>query len=348
MPQSLEFLPLGLWQFALTLVTAAVLISAVMALVWIPLKLTKSRHTFPLTWLAPGFLGLILLSVLPFVFEAVLAFSNMEAKVTAAKDYFNHPDFGWQYFAQHAAEAFRDGGFLYLAGINLVGALNLLFWHFFLGLGLALLVNRAGRLRGVYQTLLALPWAIPSTLALMVWRGEYDYNLGSFNQLAIALGLGPRHWEHEPFFGAFLANVILVWSAMPLIFLALSAALRSIPAELYEVAELDGIGPLRRLIRITLPLIKPLLAPLIFLDFIWIFNNATPSLHLPHGPWTLVSVVYSYFIETPSRYGMAAAFAFFSFLFLMVLVLVLVQATGTAEKTATAGRSPESLPHDKQ
>jgi len=63
------------------------------------------------------------------------------------------------------------------------------FFHVVLGVGLALLLNRGLRWRGIYRTLLILPWAMPQVVAVLAWRGEFHPQFGVINQLLNMIGL---------------------------------------------------------------------------------------------------------------------------------------------------------------
>ncbi len=73
------------------------------------------------------------------------------------------------------------------------------FFHVAGGMGLALLLNRPMRGRGVYRALLILPWAIPQVIAVLAWRGEFHYEYGYFNIILTQLGLAPVEWMSDPF-----------------------------------------------------------------------------------------------------------------------------------------------------
>lgn len=148
---------------------------------------------------------------------------------------------------------------------------NALF-HFAIGLGLALLLNRKIRFRGVYRALMIIPWATPQFVAAFGWKYLFNSTNGIINQMLKGLGLAPVPWSTDA--KAAMASVIIanVWLGIPFMTITLLGGLQTIPTELYEVAEIDGASWLQRFWNITLPLLRPVAVLITMLDVIWTFN----------------------------------------------------------------------------
>jgi multiple sugar transport system permease protein len=131
-------------------------------------------------------------------------------------------------------------------------------------LGLAVLMHRPGRLVGTYRALYYLPSIVGANVAVAVmWRQIFGAE-GVVNGALAALGLpGRTAWLGDPEMAIWTVIALAVWEfgSPMLIFLA---GLKQIPAELYEAAALDGAGPAARFIRVTLPL----LSPIVFFNFV--------------------------------------------------------------------------------
>ncbi|MFH2051420.1 MAG: sugar ABC transporter permease [bacterium] len=203
-------------------------------------------------------------------------------------------------------------------------AINLVF-HFTLGLGAALLLNRKLPGRNIYRALLILPWAVPQYISALTWRGMFNVEFGAINQLLAMIGVEPVAWfasEGAAFSAAVITNI---WLGFPFIMVIALGGLQSIPQELYEAARIDGAGAGRRFFNITLPMLKPVLMPALVLGTIWTFNNLNviwlvTDQGLPADKsHILVTYVYkaAFFYY---RYGYAAAFSVFIFLVLVVIV----------------------------
>jgi len=128
-----------------------------------------------------------------------------------------------------------------------------------LGLVFALLLHRPSRARGALRACVLIPWAVPSAVAGRVFELIWNYQYGLANHLAQRLGLadGPINWLGSEG-GAFFALVAGdVWKTAPFVAILFLAGLSAIPGELYRQAAVDRAGPLQRLARITLPLLRP-------------------------------------------------------------------------------------------
>lgn len=126
-----------------------------------------------------------------------------------------------------------------------------------LSLGLANLLNQAVRGRAVFRVLILMPWVISQTVAALLWKWLVNPDYG-------ALGLGETPFGRidflsNPVLAMVLLIVVNVWISYPLATILCLASLQTIPEELREAAEVDGAGPLRRFVQITLPLMKPTL-----------------------------------------------------------------------------------------
>jgi multiple sugar transport system permease protein len=138
-------------------------------------------------------------------------------------------------------------------------------------LAVALLLDRASRLQGLYRSAFYAPTLLGASVALaLVWRASFDRG-GSFDQLMDAFGIHTHGWLTDPG-TALLALVLLgVWQfgAPMVIFLA---GLQQIPRELHDAAAVDGAGWWRRLWSITLPMLSPVILFNLVLDTIRAFQ----------------------------------------------------------------------------
>ena len=166
----------------------------------------------------------------------------------------------------------------------LQGALiNTLWWtvgslafQFFLGLGLALILNRAFYGRKLVQALVFLPWAVPIFLTGLTWSLLFNPLVGPLPHWFHAIGL-----QAEPvtilaspetaMWGPITANV---WFGIPFFAITLLAARKSIPAELYEAAAIDGATAWQQFTKITLPFLAPTIAITVMLRTVWIATFA--------------------------------------------------------------------------
>lgn len=151
-----------------------------------------------------------------------------------------------------------------------------LFFQFFLGLGLALLLNRPFYGSKLVQALVFLPWAVPTFLTALTWSWLFNPLIGPLPHVFHALGL-----QSEPvtilaspttaMWGPIIANV---WFGIPFFAITLLAARKSIPSEIYEAAAIDGASAWQQFTKVTLPFLAPTIAITVMLRTVWIATFA--------------------------------------------------------------------------
>ena len=127
------------------------------------------------------------------------------------------------------------------------------------GLILAMALERVSRGRGLVRTAVLLPWAIPTVVAALIWRFIFESPAGLASTLAIRAGVTPPTWFADPL-AAWIPLVLAdAWKTTPFVALLLLAGLQNIDSTLYEAAAMDGAGPARQFVHVTLPLLRPAL-----------------------------------------------------------------------------------------
>lgn len=224
-------------------------------------------------------------------------------------------------------------------------ALSVLF-SFALGLMIALAFERLPGKR-LIRSLLIVPYPIPVLVSIMVWRALLNEDMGLVTQTLQALfGASPK------FFTDVLASqaavvLINVYLSYPYFYILSSGALKAIPSELYEAADIDGAGPFQALTRITLPLSLRILSPLLIASFcfnfnnftiIWGFNSGNPPMTdtiVPMGHTDLlVSFIYrlGFNAAGAADYGFSAAITVLLFVFVGLMVFLQTWNTRTIKE----------------
>lgn len=146
---------------------------------------------------------------------------------------------------------------------------------YLIGLGIALLLNREFRWSGPIQTALIFPWAVPTVVAVLIFKWMLDAQFGIVNHLLINTRLiaDPIAWlsRSESAMPAVIA--VTVWKQFPVAALILLAGLKSIPASIIEAAEVDGANIWQRFRHITLPSLRPVNFVLILLLILQTFRR---------------------------------------------------------------------------
>ncbi|AMS39533.1 multiple sugar transport system permease protein [Aminobacter aminovorans] len=205
-----------------------------------------------------------------------------------------------------------------------------LFFQFFLGLGLALLLDRPFWGRKMVQAVVFLPWAVPSFLSGLTWAWLFNPIVGPLPHWLYAMGImaEPSNILADPkiaMWGPIIANV---WFGIPFFAITLLAALKSIPSELHEAAAIDGASPWQRFSKVTLPFLAPTIAITVMLRTIWIATFADLIFVMTSGgPAGSTNTVATYIYVSAFKSldkGYASAVAVLLLILLIVYAVVLI------------------------
>src|SRR5215210_2709774 len=155
-----------------------------------------------------------------------------------------------------------------------------------LGITLALLLNQQLWFKRWIRGAVLLPWVIPTALSTLGWWWMFNSLYSVVNWTGIALDFmtapGPN-WLGQKYYAMTAVIVVNIWRGLPFFAITILAGLMAIPKELYEAAEADGAGPVRRFWHITLPLLKPVLGIVILFSTIFTFSEFNIVYVLTHG-----------------------------------------------------------------
>jgi len=285
------------------------------------------RLRLPYMLLVPAVVGLSLLVVYPLLWELNVSFTNLSPK------HFRSPDFvGLQnYIEVFTRPILKQITFtpLFLRTI-LWTAVNVVF-HVSGGMGLALLLNRKMKLRGLYRALLVFPWAIPQPVACLAWRGEFHFEYGFANIVLQRLGLAPIQWMSNPTWNFIAMCITNIWLGIPFMMVIILGGLQSIAGEFYEAAEIDGASGWQQFTNITLPLLRPILTPAIILGTVWTFTNFNVPFFINQNELETSDTLVTALFRSAFQYfnlGDAAAFAFVNFALLLIFSIIYIRVTG--------------------
>jgi multiple sugar transport system permease protein len=189
-----------------------------------------------------------------------------------------------------------------------------------IALGLALMLHRRFRGRGLLRVAILIPWAVPTVVSATLWKTMFDPRAGFVDYV---FGLHTT-WLAGVWTSWAAILVADAWKNVPFIAIILLAGLQVIPTEIYEAANMDGANWRQSFRRLTLPLLKPalavalvfrLLSALLVFDVIYIMTGGGPGLSTE----TLSFLNWQTFlVNTDFGYGGAIS--------VMLVVLCLVMA----------------------
>jgi lactose/L-arabinose transport system permease protein len=199
----------------------------------------------------------------------------------------------------------------------------------FTGFVFSLILNsKSLPFKGFFRTCLYLPQALAVVPLCLVFAYMFEYNFGFFNLLLHKLNLSSVEWLLNP--NNALTSIIgtLVWRTAPWHMVILLAGLQGIPGELYEAAGIDGCNYFQRVIRITVPLLKPIFFYCFLVGTISSFQVfQEPYVITAGGPGTATTTISLYMYRSAFEFfklGYASAITFISLFIIMILSVVIL------------------------
>lgn len=299
---------------------------------------------FHITLLAAPMTTLLLFTVLPTVFMILIAFTNFDK---------NHQPpgalFTWTGMTNvtdiFLGNAVKTHTFFGILGWTIVWAILATFTNYILGMLLAILINnKLVRWKKLWRTLFIVSIAIPQFVSLLLISRALE-PAGAINILLMKLGLihSPLPFLTDPTLARICVVIINMWIGIPYTMMTFSGVLMNIPAELYESAEIDGAGPIKRFVSITLPYIVFVTTPATITTFVGNINNFNVIYLLTAGgPFALdyyqagktdLLVTWLYKLTVDQHdYALASTIGIFIFMIVSTLSLTVYNKTGSVQK----------------
>ena len=295
---------------------------------WNDTKLGRTNSKLAHFYVAPALLALAILTFYPVLYGFWLAFTDANQTQLGDQSFIGLDNF-W--------EVFSSDGFLRVTLFTLVWTIVNVSAHIGIGLFLAILLHRS-RIKGkmAYRTLLLLPWAVPSYISVLVWRGMFQPD-GFVNDL-----LGTNiDFLSDPTGAQIIVILVNIWLGVPFMMMSISGALQSLPKNMYEAAEIDGVMGWTAFRHLTLPNLRSALIPLTLLGFIWTFNmfnviylmtDGGPNLYFGEPGQTDILITYVYDVAfREGAYGVAAAWSVIIFMMLFAFSWRYMKQTNATE-----------------
>ena len=226
--------------------------------------------------------------------------------------------------------------------IFLITIRNTLLFAFFsvifkivLGMAAALLLLKALRLKQFLRGSLLIPFVAPTALTTLGWWLIFDPTYSHINWILenvwpfYALGIGPYHWLGDPDLALYTCIFVNIWRGLPFFIITILAGLVSIPEHLYEAANIDGATAWDKFWKITVPLLRPILAIIILFSTIFTLADFNIVFVLTRGGpinSTHLFATYSYVTGIGNHeIGLGAAISLFLFPILVMVVIGLLR-----------------------
>lgn len=277
---------------------------------------SRPRRNYTLiAMMLPAVIFLLVMSIYPTVRLVHMSLTNMHMLRLDQVQYI-----GFDNFKRLAHDATVLNSFKFTAKFVGVGVTA----EFILGLAIALFLNSLRWGKNLFRIIAFIPMMVPPVVVGITWRLLYDPQLGIISYyLDELLGTGRIAWLGDPSLVQWAVILIDIWQWTPFLAMIYLAGLQSIPEDYYEAAQIDGANAFQTLLRVTIPLLRPILIiGLLFrvIDSIKTFDLIYTT--TKGGPGTLTEVFSFKVFQTmftSYRIGYAAAL---SLVMLIIVILI--------------------------
>ena len=300
---------------------------------------TRGRTARPRTWaktadvvsrwafMAPAAVILGAMLAYPIFYTIQISFSKFDLMTFSAVEWV-----GWENYAEVMGD-YRFWASMKVTLIYLAFALPL---QIVLGFGIAFLINAEWRGRNTIRALFIIPMVVAPVVAGGIWRMILDPLWGIVNYFLGLVGLGPMDWFGDPNLAMTAIIIIDTWRWTPFVVLIATAALLSLPRDVFEAAEIDGANWWSMLWSITLPLLVPIIAATFvvrWLGAVKMFDIALAATY--GGPGGATNVINLFIYEEAFRslrFAESAAMAVIVLVLTMVLTGIFLYGTRKLEQ----------------
>lgn len=224
---------------------------------------------------------------------------------------------------------FNVGGAIVDTVLVTVGALLL---QLAIGFLVASVLTREFFGKRVVSTITIIPIGVATVVAAVTFSFIFQTSGGYANTLIHVITGGSVNWYSSSLSSLLVVMVADSWKNTPIVSLILLAGMTSIPKELYYSAALDGAGPIRRFIHVTLPNLRSFIGVALILRGVQEFNIfALPLILIGDHPPLLTTLVYNLYTTTFPEVGLALAAATVLLGFILVFMGVVIKLTGGKE-----------------
>ena len=281
----------------------------------------KHRDTLKsYAWSAPSLILIGLMVVFPILYTGYISLTNMNVY-----HWFDFTIVGLDNYIR-ALFVFDSGFLSALLATILWTAVNMAL-QLVIAFTLANLLNvKKLRFRKLYNTILMFPWAMPGYVGILLWKtGMFNTQFGLLNQWMEKLRLAAVRWLSSDVSAFLSCTVVNLWLALPFMIMIMDGALQSIDRSYYESARLDGAGALAQARFITIPAMKPIIAPAVIITVFTTFKQFDVVYLLTQqagaktgsGFHTILTYAYENAFIT-NNYGYSSAISIIIFVLLIV------------------------------
>ena len=291
------------------------------------------KKIIPYIYSFPGLALICLMIVFPILYTGYISLTNMNVY-----HWFDFQVIGLKNYMK--ALFVLDTGFLTAFGRTIIWTIVNMVLQMVIAFVLASLLNVEGlRLKGLYKTVLMFPWAMPGYISILLWKmGMFNTEFGLLNHWLNKLGFANIHWLNSSGIAFASSVVVNLWLALPFMIMIIDGALQSIDKSYYESATIEGAGYFSKAKKITLPLLRPIIAPAVIItmfttfkqfDIIYLLTQQQGS-KTGADIHTIITYTYEKAFVT-NNYGYSSAISIIIFMILILFSLAVRAKTKGGE-----------------
>jgi multiple sugar transport system permease protein len=275
----------------------------------------SDEHRFGWTILSPSLLVISGIIVYPLLFSLVTSFTTYG---------FLNPFFNLFVGLDNYRTIFKDQYFWNSLYVIFKFVFFVVGLEFLLGFGIALLLNRKIKAKGLFYTILTIPMVMAPVAVALIWRVFLDPELGIMNYMLSLLHIHPVNWLGSGKIAFWTVIMVDIWQQMSFMILVLLAGLVSLPAEPFEAASIDGASAVQGFIAVTLPLMKPVIVVALLIRIIFGFRTFDLVYIMTRGGPGVSTDVMSYYIYRRTFMGLELAESSAASYILLAVTMVIV------------------------
>lgn len=278
-----------------------------------------NRHEKMAGWLflIPSLTVVALVVAVPLVFSLLVSFHHYT---------FVNPKFNLFVGFENYLHIFENPYFWHSVWVTTKFVFLVVIIEFSLGFLIALALNREIKFKKIYYTVLTLPMVMSPVAVGLIWKMLLHPDLGILNYFLNLVGIKKINWLADTNMAFWSVLMVDVWQQISFMILLLLAGLTSLPKEPLEAATIDGANRFQKLIYVTIPLMRPVIAVALILRTIFAFRTYDLIYVLTRGGPGVSTEVLSYFVYRRTFMGLnpaeAAAASYILLSITMILTII--------------------------
>ena len=279
------------------------------------MSMKRNETRFGWTILSPALVIIVGVIVYPLLFSLATSFTTYG---------FLNPFFNQFVGLENYALIFRDQYFWNSLYVIFKFVFVVVCLEFILGFGVAFLLNRKIKAKGVFYTILTVPMVMAPVAVALIWRVFLHPELGIMNYFLSLFRVNPVNWLGSSKVAFWTLIMVDIWQQVSFMILVLLAGLVSLPQEPFEAASIDGASSFQSFFAITLPLMKPVIVVALLIRVIFGFRTFDLVYILTRGGPGVSTDVMSYYIYRRTFMGLELAESSAASYILLAITMVVV------------------------